>query len=37
MQFHYVTEMSQVIKLALLEEKVLGAINLTQDIENTKK
>jgi len=37
MQFHYVTEMSQVIKLALLEEKVTGAIDLAQDIENTKK
>ncbi|WP_312337042.1 endopeptidase La [Sphingobacterium sp.] len=37
MQFHYVTEMSQVIKLALLEEKVIGAIDLAQDIENTKK
>ncbi|MGE8301649.1 MAG: S16 family serine protease, partial [Sphingobacterium paramultivorum] len=37
MQFHYVTEMSQVIKLALLEEKVIGAIDLTQDLENTKK
>ncbi len=37
MQFHYVTEMSQVIKLALLEEKVMGAIDLAQDIENTKK
>ena len=33
MQFHYVTEMSQVIKLALLEEKVIGAIDLTQDLE----
>ncbi|MFC3354787.1 endopeptidase La [Sphingobacterium zeae] len=37
MEFHYVTEMAQVIKLALLEEKVIGAINLAQDVENTKK
>jgi len=37
MQFHYVTEMAQVIKLALLEEKVDGALDLTQGIENTKK
>jgi len=29
--------MAQVIKLALLEEKVIGAINLAQDVENTKK
>lgn len=37
MQFHYVTEMAQVIKLALLEEKVDGALDLSQGIENTKK
>lgn len=37
MQFHYVTEMAQVIKLALLEEKVAGALDLSQGIENTKK
>ncbi|MFU1855449.1 endopeptidase La [Sphingobacterium sp. NGMCC 1.201703] len=37
MQFHYVTEMAQVIKLALLKEKVAGALDLTQGIENPKK
>ncbi|WP_312188876.1 endopeptidase La [Sphingobacterium sp.] len=36
MRFHYVTEMSQVIQLALLQEKVSGAIDLTQDIQPTK-
>ncbi|WP_293946728.1 MULTISPECIES: endopeptidase La [unclassified Sphingobacterium] len=37
MQFHYVTEMTQVVKLALLQEKVDGALDLSQGIENTKK
>ncbi len=36
MRFHYVTEMSQVIQLALLQEKVSGAIDLTKDIQSTK-
>lgn len=37
MQFHYVTEMAQVIKLALLQENVDGALDLSQGIENMKK